>query len=167
MTEKEAIKALEVYILQLEHSLAEEECEEYSKEEREEAKRKDEQTLGVLNMAIKALEEIQQYREIGTVEQVKNQKHNLEVAYKIIGNYQGIGTVEECRELKERNTPKKAKLISGLSPMCPECGASILKNYDNCKRCGQAIDCSKEWAEKYFLKSNGKTGGNCRKKNGG
>lgn len=94
--------------------------------------------------AIKALEEIQQYREIGTVEQVKNQKHNLEVAYKIIGNYQGIGTVEECRELKERNTPKKAKLISGLSPMCPECGASILKNYDNCKRCGQAIDWSKE-----------------------
>lgn len=72
MTEKEAIKALEVYILQLEHSLAEEECEEYSKEERGEAKRKDEQTLGALNMAIKALEEIQKYRAIGAVGNCKN-----------------------------------------------------------------------------------------------
>ncbi len=71
-----------------------------------------------LDMAIKALEEIQQYRE--------------------------IGTIEECRELKERNTPKKTKLISGLSSICPECGAPAFRNYDYCKRCGQAIDWSKE-----------------------
>lgn len=71
-----------------------------------------------LDMAIKALEEIQQYR--------------------------AVGTAEECRELKERNTPKKTKLISGLSPLCPECGAPALRNYDYCKRCGQAIDWSEE-----------------------
>lgn len=74
MTEKEAIEVLEVYILQIEHSLAEEECDEYSEEERAEAKRKDEQTLGALNMAIKALEEIQQYREIGTVEECRTEQ---------------------------------------------------------------------------------------------
>ena len=49
-------------------------------------------------MAITALEEIRQYREIGTVEEVRNQKHNLGVAYKIISDYEAIGTVEECRE---------------------------------------------------------------------
>lgn len=69
-------------------------------------------------MAAQALEEIQKYRE--------------------------IGTIEECRELKERNTPKKTKLISGLSSICPECGAPAFRNYDYCKRCGQAIDWSKE-----------------------
>lgn len=44
--------------------------------------------------------ELEQYREIGTVEQVRNQKHNLEMAYKIISDYEAIGTVEECREAK-------------------------------------------------------------------
>lgn len=71
----------------------------------------------VLEMAIKALEEIHQYRE--------------------------IGTVEECRELKARGTVKKVERINGLSPLCPECGAPVLKNYDYCKRCGQALD----WSE--------------------
>lgn len=46
------------------------------------------------------LDELLQYREIGTVEQVRNQKHNLEMAYKIISDYEAIGTVEECREAK-------------------------------------------------------------------
>lgn len=43
-------------------------------------------------------EELEQYRKIGTVEQVKNQKENLRVAYRIISDYESIGTVEECRE---------------------------------------------------------------------
>ena len=57
--------------------------------------------------AIKALEEIQKYREIGTVEQIKNQKHNMAVAYKIISDYESCGTVEECREAMEKYRPKK------------------------------------------------------------
>lgn len=47
--------------------------------------------------AISALKEIQQYREIGTVEQVKNQKENLNVAYQIISDYEQYGTVEEFK----------------------------------------------------------------------
>ena len=48
--------------------------------------------------AIKALEEIQQYREIGTVEQVKNQKENLNVAYQIISDYEQYGTIEDLKK---------------------------------------------------------------------
>ena len=50
-----------------------------------------------LDMAIIALKEVQQYREIGTVEQVKNQKENLNVAYQIISDYEQYGTVEEFK----------------------------------------------------------------------
>lgn len=49
-------------------------------------------------IALKALEELQEYRKIGTVEQLKNQKHNLSVAYKIISDYQDLGTVREIKE---------------------------------------------------------------------
>lgn len=48
-------------------------------------------------IASQVLEEIQQYREVGTVEQVKNQKENLNVAYQIISDYEQYGTVEEFK----------------------------------------------------------------------
>lgn len=70
-------------------------------------------------LAIKALEEIQQYRE--------------------------IGTVEECREARERQNPKKVVDICGAlgeKYECPECGSS-LDDADlfvgNCKWCGQKL----------------------------
>lgn len=78
----------------------------------------DQQRMDLEKFLISILEEIHQYRE--------------------------IGTVEECRELKARGTVKKVERINGLSPLCPECGAPVLKNYDYCKRCGQAIDWSEE-----------------------
>ena len=104
--------------------------------------------------AIKALREIQQYREIGTVEQVRNQKHNLEMAYKIISDYEAIGTVEECREAVEKQKPKKC-IIDSCSDhahyKCPSCGRIELSIYKHgfprlgritkyCENCGQAID---------------------------
>lgn len=52
-------------------------------------------------MAISALEEIRQYREIGTIEQLKNQKENLNLAYQIINNYEQYGTIEGFREAVE------------------------------------------------------------------
>ena len=51
-----------------------------------------------LEMAITALKEVQQYREIGTVEQVKNQKENLNVAYQIISDYEQYGTIEDFKK---------------------------------------------------------------------
>lgn len=50
-----------------------------------------------LEIAKQALKEIQRYREIGTVEQVKNQKENLNVAYQIINDYEQYGTIEDFK----------------------------------------------------------------------
>lgn len=90
-------------------------------------------------LAIKALEEIQQYR--------------------------AIGTVEECREARERqmakkpiiNSKKKAKIKTGdyVYVKCPCCGEDIFScfyflpwndvqmSHEHCQNCGQAID----WSE--------------------
>ena len=96
--------------------------------------------------------ELEQYREIGTVEQVRNQKHNLEMAYKIISDYEAIGTVEECREAVEKQKPKKpipinyqdyadkidnAEFFEG-SYFCPNCG-TVLRSGSYCNRCGQKL----------------------------
>ena len=110
------------------------------------------ETIGSLQYCITALREIQQYREIGTVEQVRNQKHNLEMAYKIISDYEAIGTVEECREAVEKQTPKKC--IKDSCPdhthyKCPSCGKIQKTKYNdstfgcilnNCSNCGQALE---------------------------
>lgn len=108
-------------------------------------------TAEAQNMAIKALEEIQQYREIGTVEEVKNQKHNLGVAYKIINDYQQIGTVEECREVVEKQKPKKLQYYGDSEDgriLCPNCEEDLwdLKEcgFNVCPKYGQAIDWSEE-----------------------
>ena len=87
-----------------------------------------------MEMAIEALKEIQQYRE--------------------------IGTVEECREAVEKQKPKKPKDSLKINPvidgngayvdadttvylLCPNCG-EMVGIEDNCDRfcheCGQAID---------------------------
>ncbi|RKJ46552.1 hypothetical protein D7X98_04135 [bacterium 1XD8-76] len=86
-----------------------------------------------LNIAIKALEEIQQYR--------------------------AIGTVEECREARERQIPKKIILNSEDDMeyedyICPNCkdilqqrrkGATRITIYKFkfCHNCGQSLD----WSE--------------------
>ena len=60
------------------------------------------------NIAIEALEEVQQYREIGTVEGYERviessiENYNLYREYKAkVQEYRAIGTIEECRENKE------------------------------------------------------------------
>ena len=95
--------------------------------------------------------ELEQYREIGTVEQVRNQKHNLEMAYKIISDYEAIGTVEECREAVEKQTQKRCAIDScpdHTHYKCPSCGKIQKTKYDdstfgcilnNCSNCGQAL----------------------------
>lgn len=73
-------------------------------------------------MAIKALEEVQQYR--------------------------AIGTVEECREAVEKQTAKKVKSISqvkdgdsyvGIIGRCPCCGDILEEDTVYCD-CGQKLD---------------------------
>lgn len=61
--------------------------------------------------AIKALEEVQQYR--------------------------AIGTVEECREAVEKMKPKKTAIEAIKVHICPVCGFSGI--YDYCGNCGQRV----------------------------
>ena len=83
-----------------------------------------------MEMAIEALKEIQQYRE--------------------------IGTVEECREAVEKQRAKKPRLnykpkfFGKATYTCPKCGNICLEKFANerqnnryCWDCGQAID----WSE--------------------
>ena len=125
MTENEAISELEKFQIQVEHSIAEEECCEYDNSEKE--LQKDEKFLYAFDMAISALKEIQQYRE--------------------------IGTVEECREAVEKQKPKKPRLnykpkFFGKSTYtCPRCGNCRLEEFANerqnnnyCWDCGQRLD---------------------------
>lgn len=69
--------------------------------------------------------------------------------------YRGIGTVEECREAREKQKPKKIlPLTNGLlfddgwRHKCPNCGCAVgeniyhpdvTKDYEYCSMCGQAI----------------------------
>lgn len=104
-----------------------------------------------LNIAIKALKEIQQYRAIGTVKyfrecaDILNKTETDELA-KIIDEwilYHKIGTVEECRETKERQKPKKYKKIHPCKSVtyyqCLCCNGLLHINENFCGECGQAI----------------------------
>lgn len=69
-----------------------------------------------LEIAKKALDEIKQYRE--------------------------IGTVEECREAREKQIPKKPVLGNDngrLRKCCPVCGCFFSPLSRRCPKCGQAI----------------------------
>jgi len=75
-----------------------------------------------MEMAIKALEEIQQYR--------------------------SAGTVEECREARERQKPKKYKKIHPCKSVtyyqCLCCNGLLHINENFCGECGQAISWKEE-----------------------
>ena len=101
MTENEAIRDLQYLI------------EEYSAYPTETGVNA---TVGSLQYCISALREIQQYRE--------------------------IGTVEECREAVEKQKPKKPVLRNDngkLRKSCPVCGCFFSPLSRSCPKCGQAI----------------------------
>lgn len=111
--------------------------------------------------AIEALKEVQQYREIGTVEECKElasivNKAERDELDKIIDEwlkYSKIGTVEECREFKEKRIPKECVVDSfpdHTDYKCPSCGLEYMTLYTPrriqwgripkfCECCGQAI----------------------------
>lgn len=100
----------------------------------------------VFSMAITALEEVQQYRAIGTVEEVKADKVLADKIYDFmkvkenrLKEYEAIGTVSEFRELKEKNEPIKA-LGGRYSWDCPRCGTFHSTNGKYCSECGQAVE---------------------------
>lgn len=104
--------------------------------------------LDCIDSAIYALEEIQQYREIGaSPERLKELIFEGSAAKRILRHYQEIGTVEECREAVEKQEPKKPEVSDSDFDYykCPVCGAYIwatdcVQDHNYCLNCGQAID---------------------------
>lgn len=116
----------------------------------------------VIEEAIKALEEIQQYRKIGTVKEIKTAKKYIDLKKKcgtptntidVCAEYVAIGTVEECRGAMEKQKAKKPKLkykprfLGKTMYTCPNCGNCCLEDFANerqrnnyCWDCGQKLD---------------------------
>ena len=106
------------------------------------------------DIAIKALEEVQEYRKIGTQEELKKAFKYLELAKKhgTIGKvidacvaYEEIGTVEECRAAMEKQRKKPVKNPYGTSYIwkagyCPVCGCGVTARWDYCQCCGQKLN---------------------------
>lgn len=107
-----------------------------------------------IDRAIKALEEVQQYRAIGTVEELKAASKYLQLVKKhgtvgkaidACAEYEGIGTVEECREAMEKQRRKIVKNQYGTNYVlkagyCPVCGCGVTARWDYCQCCGQKLN---------------------------
>ena len=98
------------------------------------------------DIAIQALEEIQQYRAIGTVEQLewcKDASHWKELFKEKLEKYEAIDTIEEFKALKEKNVDKKAEwkfddftAKFGNPYRCSNCDEEFEDTYNYCPNCG-------------------------------
>lgn len=96
--------------------------------------------------AIKALEETQQYRAIGTVEELQDMKSNYFEALSDWRKYRKIGTLEECWAAVERNN-EKTRIIDGVTECCGYdfgIDASQIEMSKFCPVCGRKIERSDE-----------------------
>ena len=123
-----------------------------------------------IDMAVKALKEIEEYRKVGTVEEIKEilkiiSEGQDDVDESGIGtgllhilleyaDYKKIGTVEECREARERQRVKKplsrTHCKDGNHPLsqdigrCPSCSSIVAEDMIWCDDCGQKLDWGEE-----------------------
>lgn len=99
-------------------------------------------------LAIQALEEVQQYQKIGTPEELQDMKNNYFEALSDWRQYHKIGTLEECRTAIEKQIPKKPDFTEDKEfALCPCCnGKGLLDKQKYCDNCGQKLDWSgEEW----------------------
>lgn len=100
------------------------------------------------------MDELEEYRELGTLEELKKLKEcelsGIELAeiacsLNLLKDYQQIGTLEEVREAVEKQKRKKP-CASNRCYVCPHCGlvASLKIKHNYCDACGQHIDWSEE-----------------------
>lgn len=114
--------------------------------------------------AIVSLKELKQYRKIGAVQELEqisrdfkrqiehseklsevldSNKNLLKKRENILNKYYEIGTVEECREARERQRAKKPiRIIVGAHDStdgCPVCKKTFYEKVNFCSRCGNAI----------------------------
>ena len=105
--------------------------------------------LECLDEAIKTLEEIQQYRALGTPTKIYEKIGGLDVE---LDMYHSLGTVEELRVARDKQVAKKPPFIKRSFTqfyVCPGC--SNAEHYEKlyskmpyCFKCGQKLDWSDE-----------------------
>ena len=68
----------------------------------------------------------------------------VRTAIEQVQQYRKIGSVEECREAVEKQTAKRPRIIGNamICPSCPRCFKSASPTY--CPSCGQMIDWGNE-----------------------
>ena len=116
------------------------------------------ETAEAQDMAIKALEEVQQYRETGHTpamvrDLIRGYKTEHAQNMKLVNeleDYQQIGTPEELRVLKDKQVAKKVSLrrvrkVDGFDiGECPTCGEDVSRDCDGtdifCPYCGQKLN---------------------------
>lgn len=91
-----------------------------------------------VDMLLEALEEREQYRAIGTVEDIEKGIKQSEEEFNMLMEYRAIGTIDEFKALKEKNTPKKVA-YQVEHEKCPTCGSFHVFG-KHCTECGQAVD---------------------------
>ena len=104
-----------------------------------------------LEMAIKALEEVQQYRAIGTPEECRKSLEICKAMFEDECIKQGF-TLDSILKSREKQTAKKIEIFNGQAS-CPNCKhffgemnvirSLIAWNMPYCKHCGQKLD----WSE--------------------
>ena len=106
-------------------------------------------SVKAMEIAIKALEEVQQYRAIGTVEKIKEElnrlrndnecqglyftfeeRQDLARQHRELEEYHAIGTPEECRAAVEKQMEKKPKEYEDKFYGCPTCGNVLLHKWE-------------------------------------
>lgn len=99
-----------------------------------------------------AIEEFQQYRALGTVEELKIMKEsalsglellNIWAALERLKKYEAIGNLEELREAREKQIPKKLEIGNdngNLRKCCARCKCFVFPASRYCSKCGQNID---------------------------
>lgn len=113
--------------------------------------------LTVYDAVIKAFEEVEQYRAIGTVEEIQLIFSLCKDLERIVNKYEAIGTIEDFKALKEKNEPKKIRRTYGtwsgdnyfkfpnnaVVYQCIECYSTVRVGENYCCNCGSCID----WSE--------------------
>ena len=98
-----------------------------------------------LNTAISAMQELQEYKQLGTLEEMKILKAThltgaelaeLDCALKKLNEYEKLGTLEEVRDAVEKQKAISREIIEGKY-FCPKC--HNLMPYPGYCGCGQKL----------------------------
>ena len=99
--------------------------------------------------------EIQQYRAIGTVEEILNtfntQQLKIASQHNELEEYRAIGTIDEFKALKDTSVAKKPIIKPWSAARCPSCDCSLseslgdgyyqhFESLERCDKCNQKLD---------------------------